>query len=147
MESRTQGSKPRPSTQKNPRPRPKTAVQRTHPLEAKDRNAQKQGRRPRTQAQVLSKQKVFRKFFQAISRKNIFPKIFRALHKLLTTQNIVLSSSREQGNFQGLEASMSRRRISKCVLEDVLEAKDVLDDSNSGNSSLKIITKSRNKLD
>ena len=34
MESRTQGSRPR--TQKNPRPRPRTAIPRTEPLEAKD---------------------------------------------------------------------------------------------------------------
>ena len=53
MESRTQGSRPRPRTQKNPRPR--TAFPRTDTLEAKDRNAR--GQRPRTQAQVLSKKK------------------------------------------------------------------------------------------
>ena len=38
VESRKQGSKPRPTTQKNPRPR--TDFPRTDPLEAKDRNAQ-----------------------------------------------------------------------------------------------------------
>ena len=88
--------------------------------------------RPKTQAQVLSKKKVFTKFFPAISkkkvftkiflalsRKNVFQKIFQALHKLLTTQKILLSSSQGQGNFRGLEAS--RPRTSKCVLKDVLE--------------------------
>ena len=74
-------------------------------LEAKDQ---------RTQAQVLSKKKkVFTKIFQAISkkkrssqkffkrspRKNIFQKMFQALHKILTIQKIVLSSSRGQANF------------------------------------------------
>ena len=43
---------------------------------------------------------------------------------------IELFSSRERGNFRGLEAS--RPRTSKCVLEDVFEAKDVLEDSTSG---------------
>ena len=43
----------------------------------------------------------------------------------------MLSSSRGQGNFWGLEASRPRPRTSKCVLEDVLEAKDVLEDSTS----------------
>ena len=44
---------------------------------------------------------------------------------------IVLFSSREQGNFQGLEASRPRPRTSKCVLEDVLGTKDVLEDCTS----------------
>ena len=85
---------------KNPRPKPRAAFPRTDTLEAKDRNARGQG--PRTQAQVLSKKKVFTKIFQAISKKkkkgqrslqkNVFQKIFQALHKILTIQKIVLSS-------------------------------------------------------
>ena len=74
MESRTQGSRPRPRTQKK--------------FEAKDslsedRPSRGQGQecsrpRPRTQAQVLSKKKkkVFTKIFQAISTKKRFPKNF-----------------------------------------------------------------------
>ena len=61
--------------------------------------------RPRTQVQVSSKKKVFKNFFQA-------------LHKILTIQEIELSSSREQANFRGLEASRPRPKSSKCVLED-----------------------------
>ena len=70
-----------------------------------DRNTRGQG--PRTQAQVLSKKKVFTKIFQAISKKKVFTKIFQAistknvfqrmfqaLHKILTIQKMVLSSSR-----------------------------------------------------
>ena len=38
---------------KNARPRPRTALPRTEPLEAKDRNARGQGQGPRTQAQVF----------------------------------------------------------------------------------------------
>ena len=53
----TQGSRPR--TQKNPRPRPRTAFLSTDPLEAKDRNARGQGQVPRTQPQVFSKKKKF----------------------------------------------------------------------------------------
>ena len=53
VESRTQSSRPRP--QKNPRPR--TALPRTDPLEAKDRNARGQGQGPRKQTQVFSKKK------------------------------------------------------------------------------------------
>ena len=52
-------------------------------------------------------------------------------HKISTVQKIVLSSSRGQGNFRGLEAS--RPRTSKCVLE----AKDVLKDSTSDNGTTK----------
>ena len=58
VESRTQGSKPRPRTQNIPRPRPRTALPRTDPLEAKDKNARGQGQGPRTQAQVFLK-KIF----------------------------------------------------------------------------------------
>ena len=93
---------------------------RTGMLEAKD-----QGHK----AQVLSKKKkkVFTKIFQAISKKkkrkrpsqkffkrsplkNVFQKMFQALHKILTFQKIVLSSSRGQANFRGLEASRPRPR-------------------------------------
>ena len=60
LESRTQGSRPRPRTQKNLRPR--TAFPRTEPLEAKYRNARGQGQGLRTQAQAFSeKKKVFKK--------------------------------------------------------------------------------------
>ena len=73
-----------------------------------------------TSASALKKKKkVFTKNFQAISIKkkrsshnffkrspqnNVFQKIFQALHKILTIQKIVLSSSRGQANFRGLEA-------------------------------------------
>ena len=43
--------------------RPRTAFPRTDPLEAKDRNARGQGQGPRTQPQVFSKKKVFKKVF------------------------------------------------------------------------------------
>ena len=56
-----------------PRPRPRTALPRTEPLEAKDRNARGQGQGPRTQAQVFSKKKVFKNFFQAISNSLAYP--------------------------------------------------------------------------
>ena len=94
-------------------------------LEAKD-----QGHK----AQVLSKKKKkkgLHKNFSSDLHSKRFPKNFQALHKILTFQNIVLSSSRGQANFRGLEASRPRPRTSKSVLEDVLEAKDVLEDSTS----------------
>ena len=124
MESRTQGSKAK----------AKDSL-------SEDRHSRGQGQecsrpRPRTQAQVLSKKKkrfsqkffrrspnkkkVFTKIFQAISTKKRFPKNFPTLHKILTIQKIVLSSSRGQANFRGLEAS--RPRTSKCVLEDSTSA-------------------------
>ena len=55
------------------------------------------------------KKKVVTKIFQAIPTKKRFQKkIFQALHKLLTIQNIVPSSSRGQANFRGFEASRPR---------------------------------------
>ena len=96
---------------------------RTEMLEAK---AKDQGHK----AQVLSKKKKkdlhknfsgdlrkkkkkkrsSQKFFKRSSLKNVFQKIFQALHKILTFQKIVLSSSRGQANFRGLEASRPRPR-------------------------------------
>ena len=157
MESRTQGSGPRPRTQKKSEAKDSLS---------EDRHSRGQGQecsRPRTKdtsasaLQIkkglhknfsgdLQKKKVFTKIFQAISKKkkrssqkffkrspqkNVFQKIFQALHKILTIKKIVLSSSRGQADFRGLEASRPRPktwpsrprpRILKCVLEDSTSA-------------------------
>ena len=88
---------------------------------SEDRHSRGQG--PRTKAQVLSKKKVFTKSFQAISKKKAFlnfssdlhkktfsKKFSQALHKIFTIQKKMLSSSRGQANFRGLEASRPRPR-------------------------------------
>ena len=84
------------------------------------------------------KKKDLHKNFSSDLQKYVFQKIFQALHKSLTIQKILLFSSRGQANFRGLEASRPRTwpsrprpRTSKCVLEDVLEAKDALEYSTS----------------
>ena len=78
---------------------------------------------------LKKKKSLHKNFSSGIHKKNVFQKIFQALHKILAIQKILLSSSRGQANFRGLEASRPRPRTSKSVLEDVLEAKDVLEDS------------------
>ena len=81
-DTRTQGSRLRPMTQKNLRPRPRTALPRTEPFEAKDRNAR--GQEPRTQAQVFSKKKSLHKTFSGdlqTKTKKVFDKIFRTISK------------------------------------------------------------------
>ena len=140
VESRTQGTRPRTQKKSEAKAKAKDSLSRTDTLEAKDRNARGQGQGPRTQSAsaLKKKKKVFTKIFQAISKKkkkkkkkrssqkffkrsplkNVFQKIFQALHKILTFQKIVLSSSRGQANFRGLEAPRPRPRTSKCVLED-----------------------------
>ena len=50
------------------------------------------------------KKRSSQKFFKRSPLKNVFQKIFQPLHKILTFQKIVLSSSRGQANFRGLEA-------------------------------------------
>ena len=123
-------------------------------LEAKAKDTKKfrgQGQtlsRPRTQTQEFSKKrssKIFfrrkrsSKFFFRLSlleetKKKVFadfPRVFWRFPTKFQRLKIVLSSSRGQGNFLGLEASRPRPRTSKCVLEDILEAKDVLEDSTS----------------
>ena len=92
---------------------------RTGMLEAKDQGHKRK-------CSPTKKKKVFTKFFQAISKKkkkrfsqkffsrspqkNVFRKIYQALYKILTIQKILLSSSREQANFRGLEASRPKPR-------------------------------------
>ena len=121
VESRTQSSRPRPRTQKKIRgqgqgqpfrgqtlSRPRTGM-----LEAK---AKDQGHKRKCSPKKkglhkhfsgdLQKKKIF--FFKRSPLKNVFQKIFQALHKILTFQKIVLSSSRGQANFRGLEASRPR---------------------------------------
>ena len=120
VESRTQDSRPR--TQKKSEAKVKDSL-------SEDRHSRGQGQecsRPRTKDTSASalqkkkvlhkkfsgdlKKKVFTKIFQAISTKNLFQKIFQALDRILTIQKIVLSSSRGQANFRGLEASRPRPR-------------------------------------
>ena len=102
---------------------------RTGMLEAKDQGhkrkcspkSQKFFRRsPKKKKKKRSSQKFFRrsqkkkrssqKFFLRSPQKNVFQKIFQALNKILAIQKIVLSSSRRQANFRGLEASRPRPR-------------------------------------
>ena len=126
---------------------------RTGMLEAKDTSARvlkkkvfknffsgdlKKKKAKRSSQWSPKEKKVFTKIFQAISRKTHLPKNFSGTPKILTIQKIVLSSSRGQANFRGLEASRPkprprtwpskpRSKTSKCVLE----AKDFLEDSTS----------------
>ena len=115
VESRTQGSRPR--------PRPRTQNKAEAKAKAKDslsedRTSRGQGQecsrpRPRTKdtsASALQKKGLLQKFFKRSPQKNVFQKNFQALHKILTIQKIVLSSSRGQANFRGLEASRPRPR-------------------------------------
>ena len=88
---------------------------RTGMLEAK---AKDQGHKHKCSPK--KKRRSSQKFFKRSPQKHVFQKIFQALHKILTIQKVVLSSSRGQANFRGLEAS--RPRTSKCVLEDSTSA-------------------------
>ena len=142
MKSRTLGSRPKPK----PRTQKKSEAKATDKDSlSEDRHSRGQGQecsrpRPRTKdtsANALQKKKVFTKIFQAISITKSFPENFQALHKILTIQKIVLSSSRGQANFRGLEASRPRPRTWPSrprprTSKRVLEAKDVLEDSTSG---------------
>ena len=143
VEWRTQSSRPRPRTQKKSEAKAKDSL-------SEDRHSRGQGQecsrpRPRTKdtsASALQKKerkglhknfsgdlkkiRSSQKFFKRSQQKNVFQKNFQALHNILTSQKIVLSSSRGQANFRGLQASRPRPRTSKCVLEDVLK------DSTSG---------------
>ena len=86
---------------KNPRPkpRPRTALLRTNPLETNDSNARCQSQGPRTQAASVlkkkkkTKEKVFRKIFQAIYvKKKVFNHIFWAISRKNSIQKFFSSS-------------------------------------------------------
>ena len=57
------------------------------------------------------KKRSSQKFFKRSPQKNVFQKIFQALHKILTIQKILLSSSRGQANFRELEAKAKDFKI------------------------------------
>ena len=121
------------------RPRPRTKDTGASVLKKKRRFSNKFFK----QSQKKGLQKFFSGDFHLRKTKNGLRKFsarFLALsNKISTVQKIVLSSSRGQGNFRGLEASRPRPRTSNCVLEDVLKAKDVLEDSTSGDDIHQVI--------
>ena len=101
---------------------------RTGMLEAKAKNQ----RHKRKCSPKPYKKKDLQKFFSSVLQQKTPSTIFfQAIYKISKIQKKVLYSSRGQCNFRGLEPSRPRPRTSKCVLEDVLEAKDVLEDSTS----------------
>ena len=128
VESRTQGSRPRsrPRSQKISRPR-------TDPLEAK---AKDQGHRRKCSPKkkglqnFFSGEKGLQKFFfrrsllEETKKRSlqIFRKVSGVFQRNFKGSKVVLSSSRGQSNFRGLEASRPRPRTSKCVLEDSTSA-------------------------
>ena len=123
------------------RPRPRTKHTSASVLQKKKRSPKIFFRRSQKSLRKnFQAKKVLKKFFShdlhlTKTKKGLRKVSARFLAfscKISTVQKIVLSSSRGQGNFRGLEASRPRPRTSKCVLEDVLNAKDVLEDSTSG---------------
>ena len=123
MESRTQGSWPRPRTQKKSKAKDSLSEDR-HSRGQEQECSRPRSRTKDTSTSALQKKKrSSQKFFKRSPRKTVFQKIFQALHKILTIQKIVLSSSRGQANFRGLEASRPKPRTLKCVLEDSTSAK------------------------
>ena len=149
VESRTQDSRPRPRTQKNFEAKAKDRL--TEPLKAK---AKDQGHRRKCSQKKNSiffsgdlKKKGLQKFFSGDKglqnfffrrslreetkkrTSQIFRKVSGNFQRNFNGSKIVLSSSRGQGNFRGLEAS--KPRTSKFVLEDVRKAMDVLEDQTS----------------
>ena len=110
----SRGHKARGQGHKKKNPRPRTAFPRTDTLEAKNRNARGQGhkRKCSPKKKKRSPQKFFRrsqkkslhKNFSSDLHKKTFPKNFSTAPQNFNIQKIVLSSSRGQANFRGLEA-------------------------------------------
>ena len=117
--------------------RPRSRTQKNFEAKAKDRPSRGQGQGHRRKCSP--KKKVFKKFFSGDLHlrktkkdlRKVSAKFLAFFNKISTVQQIVLSSSRRQSNFRGLEASRPKPRTSKSVLE----AKDVLEDSTSDSNS------------
>ena len=94
---------------------------RTDPLEAKNtiKGSEKKNNNKvyKKNFQAIKKiiKRFSKKFFRWSLKNKVCKKFFQAIYKILTMRKIVLSSSRGQGNFRGLE--VSRPKTSKCVLE------------------------------
>ena len=82
----------------------KNSEAKDSPSEDRPFRSQGQGHRRK----CSQKKKVFKQVFQANSKQKVFKKFFQAIYKILTIQKTVQYSSREQGNFRGLEASRQR---------------------------------------
>ena len=122
------------------RPRPRTKDTGASVLQKKRYSKKIFKRSQKKSSKIFFRQKRFsKKFFSGDFHlrktkkrlSQIFCEVSGAFQQNFTCQKIVLSSSRGQGNFRGLEASRPRPMNSKSILEDVLEAKNVLEDSTS----------------
>ena len=99
VESRTQGSRPRPRTQKKSEAKAKDSP-------SEDRTSRGQG--PRTQAQVFSKKKVFKNFFQAISNLLAYPE-FIGISLNHKSNEMTSSKFFQRGSFCGINISYDGR--------------------------------------
>ena len=129
MESRTQGSRPRP---------------RTDPLEAKDqghrrkcsqkrsskffsRDLKKKGLEKNFLGEEGLQKLFFRRSVHEETKKKVFADFPQGFWRFPTT----FQRFKNSAVLESRTGQFSRPRTSKCVLKDVLEAKDVLEDSTS----------------
>ena len=149
MESRTQGSRPRPRPRTQKKFKAKDSPSEDEPTRGQEQKCSRS--RTQAQV-FSTKKGSSKKFFRRSQKKSLqnFSSSEKSLKKISfrrspieenkkglrkfsarflafsneisTVQKIVLSSSRGQGYFRGLEASRPRPRTSKCVLEDSTSA-------------------------
>ena len=117
MESRTQGSRPR--TQKNLRPRPRTALPRTNPLGSKDQGHKRKG----------SQKKILQKFFSGDLKKKVFKNFFQAILKKRSSKHFFIRSPvktpskifffRRPTKFQQFKKKCYPRAEDRAIFEDL----------------------------
>ena len=122
VESRTQGSRPRPKTQKKSEAK---AKDQGHKHKCSPKKKKKKKGLHKNFSGDLPKKKSLHKNFSSDLHKKTFSKKFSKRSTKFLIQKIVLSSSRGQANFRGLEASRPRPKTSKSVLEDSIYALQV----------------------
>ena len=111
VESRTQCSRPRPRTQKKIQGQGQPFRGQTFSRPRTGRLEAKAYRTKDTGASSLQKKikiKGLQNILSGDLQKKVFKNFFLAIYEILTIQKILLSSSRGQGNFRGLEASKPR---------------------------------------
>ena len=102
VEWRTQGSRPRPTTQK--KSEVKDSPSEDRPSRAQGQECSRPRPRPKDTSATVLQKKIFKKIFRRSPIKHAFQNFFSGDLQNFNNSKKVLPSSRGQGNFRGLEA-------------------------------------------
>ena len=102
VESRTQGSRPRPRTQKKSEAKDSLSEDR-HPRGQGQECSRPRPRKKDTSASAFQKKRSSQKFLRRSPQKNVFQKIFQALHKILLFKKLCCPRAEDRPIFEDLK--------------------------------------------